>query len=533
MVPLEQQLLANSILPNFSSSCLVVLLISSLVDSMVSTKFPSSSQDNNENGGCGMGEPTLQHDGVLSEIEWVVSLLTAQQYVVRDVSHEYSTAGRFAILDATGVFGAIEKCVYAAGCYVSEDASELQLFSTCRDSHIRFGDSGIKQPREVISHVVNNIVPVPYCIPGELTKSDLRLYEDKCLGSLVASLYRASVNGKPIKALWMELVLSGNGGSLSEQALVYIARICRRFGVNIIIDERNTACRAGLDTAGSCSFLLLQHTPPEFQACVSHVVLGGPLKGLCLCSSGFFKKCVDGRYHRDGKRSSLPCLDKQLVFLKDFMKRKDYGVLFQQEKARALCKLHVAEPESWGAGMLIFVAERIFRRRLPLSSSPIRIRSLPARSRALINQAIMESILCWLVDPSSDADLALCFLLCSKYTVGRYDKPDKIKTLILQQQGGSVLNAMMIRGAITRAVNSNYLVNSQKRSARERVVVLLRELHYESFPHVCSKHLEPITRIPCLSTVAQSSMPTTSTTSSYTAMHLEPNQRSRGASYYV
>jgi hypothetical protein len=421
-----------------------------------------------------------------------------KHFYICDLAHSESSAIRYAIMEATGPYGGIEKCVFAAGSFVCDGFSDLRLCCSAREGNISSPYYGVKHPADMDEGAVDKIIPLPYLIPGEFTISEQKEYEKRCLTSLVATLYRSTIFGKPIKALFMELILSGNGAMLSKEALQYIGRICFTFGVNIIVDERMTAGRSGN------SMLFLFDMNAEFRFCVTHVILGGWLKvAVCLCSPAFFDKTqqrMQGKASVERPGYAVP-LGDALKILKVVWQCIAGGAI-PKRRQKVLETLALAPGEVWGAGLLLFTskpsqrnhAQAIRIRCLPLLSDDTIIRNADPEEicRASINKDITESVLRWVLTPSGDVDLALFFLLVKRYSkkLGPYehfDRRDTLTDMLLTGKDGSMFTKVMIYEAIARAVKSGYLQNCQKLASRERVVVLRKVLSYKQFPPVTQR----------------------------------------------
>jgi 4-aminobutyrate aminotransferase-like enzyme len=76
------------------------------------------------------------------------------------------------------------------------------------------------------------------------------------------------LEGRPMRALVMELILASNGGELSNRFLKNIGTLARHHEFSIIVDEILTGARVGP------KLLRTLTTPTEFQTAVGFVTLG-------------------------------------------------------------------------------------------------------------------------------------------------------------------------------------------------------------------------------------------------------------------
>ena len=141
--------------------------------------------------------------------------------------------------------------MFAAGSYVAGDGGPLQPFSSSKFD-IANSFCSIMHPDEVVSTLACiNTVGLPYHIPE---------YEDECMVALHVILAHARMAERPYKAMLLELVLAGNGATLSNRALKMLAALAALHGIRFIVDEIMTAGRVSANT-----MLCSQTKPPEFQ----------------------------------------------------------------------------------------------------------------------------------------------------------------------------------------------------------------------------------------------------------------------------
>ena len=214
----------------------------------------------------------------------LIGVTTQYKYILQHVTECGSTANLWAISDATGFD--TNKCLFAAGSYVAGDDGALQAF-TSSEVDVNKSYASILPCKKVKSDVARaNTIALPYYIPGVLSDEELVNYENECLFALNLKIKNNIVCGHPSKALFMELVLAGNGALLSDRALICIGALLSESNMTVVVDEIMTAGRA---TCGS--MLCCQTKPEEFQQVISHVTLGKwVLVGLILTSPMFIEK---------------------------------------------------------------------------------------------------------------------------------------------------------------------------------------------------------------------------------------------------
>ena len=255
-----------------------------------------------------------------------------------------SQANSWAIDDATNQNSSL--CLFAAGCYVAGDGSALQSFSTSK-FNMGAGLSLPMRPNDVLRPIVsNNTVPLPYHIPGVLSAQQLIDYEDRCLEAIHIRLYWARVRRSPFKALLLELVLAGNGATLSNRVLIAIGKLAKFHGIGLIVDEIMTSGRTG-------GMLLLLSKPLSFRAAVTHVTLGKWCQlGIVIISKEWARK-RQALYPFDALRtaSTLLCAKEAAACWRCI---KECQADVPIRRAKVLHKLKLTENDVWGVGLLIF-----------------------------------------------------------------------------------------------------------------------------------------------------------------------------------
>ena len=255
-----------------------------------------------------------------------------------------SDANAWAIVDACN--GSTNRCLFACGTYVSGDSGPFQNWST---SHFYLSGkiagialSGFSKEAEM------QTVPFPYYIPCDnCTESEeLTDIEKKCLKEINIRCLLARMEGIPYRALFLELLLAGNGAKLSKCFLIELGKLACHHEINLVVDEIMTGGRTG-------QMLLVKEQPDEFLHSVSHVTLGKWVgAGLVLLN----KKYRVGRY-----ADAIPRVRRGISTTLDvkaplFAWKKDVEILDNAEFwwKQVLKALKCDEDQCWGAEALIF-----------------------------------------------------------------------------------------------------------------------------------------------------------------------------------
>ena len=266
-----------------------------------------------------------------------------------------SDAQLWAIYQATG--GYVNGLVTATGSYVSGNNGGLQNWSTSDYSTLN-GPSNIMHPSAVSAPFVKtNTFPLPYYVPGcSLQRTELEAYEDLCLEKLHIRLLAARLCNYPHRTLLMELILAGNGASLSDRALIKLAALSKHHGFNIIVDDCMTGGRCG-------SMLLLQKKPQEFIDAVSYVTMGKWIGGGLVLGSKDVVKCLSENEENYGQCTShnnrplsnnLNC--EGMVNSWKTVREKVFWAHKRREDV--LKKLRISEDLCWGEGLMVFAPLR-------------------------------------------------------------------------------------------------------------------------------------------------------------------------------
>lgn len=302
--------------------------------------------------GCSLSLYTLKKRSVdiadSRQLRDIIAESFQNEWLLAKVVSCGSDANMYAVMSATN--GETNTILIAAGSYVSGDSGPMQSWSTSNFS-LKDGVSGVAHPSQVWNQYTReHTVPLPYCIPGVLSKKRQSEYENQCIQKLHLSCLTAKVKGCAYKCIMLELMLASNGASLSDRCLIMLGKLAECFDIHFIVDEIMTAGRTG-------TMLMTQRKPTEFVQRVTHVTLGKWLqKGLVIVSAKFRDEFMNVDDHTERRMLSI-VVDCSLVIKlwKTVMEKLNGSEVRRQ---LVLKKVRLQESECWGEGTLIFVPVR-------------------------------------------------------------------------------------------------------------------------------------------------------------------------------
>ena len=247
--------------------------------------------------------------------------------------------------------GDLSRTLVAAGSYVAGTEFGLQNWSTS-DFQTQYGLAVITQPHLVTGRFcTTHTVGLPYHIPGAMKPSDLEEYEDRCLFELHVRCLIAKMNDAPVKTLLMEIMLAGNGATLSDRALERIAQLARMHEFSVTLDEIFTGGRSG-------TMLLAQQTPHSFRSAVRYVTMGKWIgAGLVLATKQEYQYMTNANdMEESGPRGASTKIDCQYLLLvwKEVVSKL---ILTPGRRETVLRKLNIPVGEDWGRGVMIFCSK--------------------------------------------------------------------------------------------------------------------------------------------------------------------------------
>ena len=260
-----------------------------------------------------------------------------------------SDANLFACVKSTG--GDLSRTLVAAGSYVAGTEFGLQNWSTS-DFQTQYGLAVITQPHLVTDPFCTaHTVGLPYHIPGVMKPEDLEKYEDQCLLELHHRCLISKMNDAPVKTLLMEIMLAGNGATLSDRALERIAQLARMHQFSVTLDEIFTGGRSG-------TMLLAQQTPHSFRSAVRYVTMGKWIgAGLVIATKQeylYMTNAIDT--DESGPRGTSTKIDCQYLLLvwKEVQKKI---ILTPGRRETVLRKLNIPVGKDWGRGVMIYCSK--------------------------------------------------------------------------------------------------------------------------------------------------------------------------------
>jgi hypothetical protein len=356
--------------------------------------------------------PRSQSAGDRPSFAQIPGLVAAEtdDFVFERVAVSGSQANNWAINDATQQNA--NRCLFGAGSYVAGDGSALQSFSTsdfspCCELALIMAPNEVKIP---IGR--SNTVPLPYHIPGVLEPNELIEYEDECLQALHIRLCWGKMRREPYKAILLELILAGNGASLSNRALICLAKLAIYHQLRVIVDEIMTGGRTG-------EMFCLLSKPPSFRAVVTHVTFGKFTKlGMIFISKSWLEERTKMYpFTQRGASTSLGA-DQAVVHWRCVKKNLSD---IPKKREKVLKKLKLKEEQVWGAGLLMFGPCRwdtpsslkcrylpLIHEHTPFDSSAASRRMMMPRNdfRVHVNGLIIQSVNEWIDEvPQPEDDL--------------------------------------------------------------------------------------------------------------------------------
>lgn len=342
---------------------------------------------------------TCDTDNSLSSamFKQVLHRLCENQFRLAKCCPSGTDANMWSIFDATGSVSST--CGIGVGAYLAGEGN-MQCWSTSFFS-VKEEICRIVDPSKATDIAKLITLPLPYHIPHLKEKSDsmldisLESLEQQCLEEIHLRSLQFKLEGRPLKALLMELILASNGSELSSSFLERLGTLAKHHEFSIIVDEILTGARA-------CPKLLLTLTmPSNFKNAVGYINLGKwPGIGICL-------KNINHIEEPEGPSrgaSTFLRLEKAL----DALKYVDTQLKFIPSRREAvLKKLRVKEEDTWGRGLLIFVPKRrsdsckgLKNRYLPMLANGMKIDTIPmsglSPNKEVVDMQIRNDIFAWL-----------------------------------------------------------------------------------------------------------------------------------------
>ena len=300
--------------------------------------------------------------------------------------------------------GDVSRCLIAMGSYVAGDKSPLQSLSSSRfDTHQNISE--VVGPSEAPLKCRQQTVAFPYFIPHtQLSHETLREHEIKCLNSIEWKLWIAKLTGKRFRALLMEPILSANGGELTDEFLVNLACLLKRFDVMVILDEVMTGGRVGPTMTMSTGM------PSEFLERIGYITMGKIFNcGIVLEKKPSRPTCVARR------RGESTTLDPGEAFLKWRVIQNyinENNITKRRSQVLKLFGMTKSDEHHWGRGCLIFtskarpgVKKNLKCRLLPKLEMNHKLETLTTKqsgySRKAVNDMLFQAAEAWMSEGRS------------------------------------------------------------------------------------------------------------------------------------
>lgn len=377
-----------------------------------------------------------------SEFSKLIASTIGTDFVLDKLTPNGSDANLYAITSLTE--GDTNLCLVACGSYVAGDKGPLQSWSTSGFSVKKGGPCAVLNPANVPSPFTrSHAIPLPYCIPGTMTDDDFERYEDRCLKFLHKRLLVAKMKGAAIKAIFLELMLGGNGAYLPASSLDKLGLMASHHGFQLIVDEIMTAGRCG-------EMIISPRMPDTFKSNIAYITMGKWLKcGLVLIGQrqDYNLKLKTLDLPRRGTSTDL-CHKEPMTYWKAVA---DNLHLTQKRHEDVLRSLNLNSGDTWGGMLLIFasgrrqgIASGLLCRFLPkLTPTPIdrgiQVSEVEAWSKQNVNDDLVASMDLWCDKDlycTNEDDEALYYLATSLGIM--YEEGDAVQTSrIAQMMGGN------------------------------------------------------------------------------------------------
>jgi hypothetical protein len=254
-----------------------------------------------------------------------------------------SDANLFSMTEASG--GLLDRVLVGCGSYIAGDNGPLEGWSTSMFV-LSSGSTDISPPPEGSRNGAQSqqTIALPYHIPCKGCESNIAILEARCMGELHRRCLMAKMKNEPIRALFMELILAGNGGRLSNEALLSLGELAQLHNFHIIVDEIMTGGRVGP------GMLCSMNAPVKFMDNISHITMGKwTTMGLCIRRAGFEAQ----EPSIDQSRGSGTVHNAQLVLMQ-WKVVQDRLPFIEGRRNAVLASLKLTRDHAWGGGILIF-----------------------------------------------------------------------------------------------------------------------------------------------------------------------------------
>ena len=424
----------------------------------------------------------------LRPLREMISNTFQNKFILLKVMSCGSDANMHAIMAAT--HGDTNRCLVAAGSYIAGDDGPLQCWSTTT-LDLQEGVSYITQPALINNQFTQRqTIALPYCIPGMLDLKCQKEFEYKCMNALHIRCLLAKMKDRPFTCIILELMLAGNGASLSDRALEMLGRLAKLHGIIFIIDEIMTAGRTG-------KMLMLEGKPAVFTKRVTHVTLGKWFRaGLVLTtptakldiaiSTGTL--AIDHTSRRGASTSTVDCKLVLRIWAEALLQIQNCFIRRQM----VLKKLKVKEDDTWGTGTLIFAPVRRYgmihglkNRLLPMLEINHPIESIqctksPNWSKQAVNNSTVATVNEWVDATNYIEDCDNDYLKLIHFLIRKRNENDRIHSLKCIQ--------LALYPGYTRNVVGKLLHKAEKKKLLENKMMGVKRCRVWYITNVCDQN---------------------------------------------
>lgn len=244
----------------------------------------------------------------------------------------------------------MESTLVGCGSYVSgEKSAQFRAWSSS-NTDITKELSLIETRKEfLLEPALKRTIPLPYYIKcDDIDEFDLQAYETRCFNELNRRCILQMSRGNKPSCLFMEIMLAGCGATIRDEYLAKLGKLCKRFNINIVVDEVMTSVRTG-------SMLLTNDVPIEFQEAVSHVTIGKWFGRGCVLRN---KNHIFVRGPQEVETCLIPrgpsnsLSHKETLGFVRSLHQAIVSVTTRREQVIRRCKLN--NENTWGKGCMIF-----------------------------------------------------------------------------------------------------------------------------------------------------------------------------------
>jgi hypothetical protein len=241
------------------------------------------------------------------------------------------------------------KCMFAMGSYAGGSGKLLTMSTSTYSDEPKKGLSIPMKPEISSEQARVQTVAFPYWVEcSKFSDKERKDIEAKCLLALHKRILIRWMAGDPYRAIFLELMLCGNGGELSTDFLEKLGFLAKKYRIKIIVDEVMTGGRVGPKMA------MTSQTPISFRNQVEYITMGK------VFNCGVVLKKIPNRPNvneeRRGNSTHLEAGEACMKWseIQDRLERDFH----QSRRNQVLSAFKLRDnEESWGKGCLIFTSK--------------------------------------------------------------------------------------------------------------------------------------------------------------------------------